>query len=114
VYSRFTGTVYYDNLTVEKLDVPGIAGVGSFEGNLPSYWMKGSESGATLTWATDEFRSMGRSLKIEKAGVTADSVSWISENATDVWSPQHLKDVDIFLGAYVKTMNVNTNPTTDD
>jgi hypothetical protein len=90
-----------------------INSVGSFEGDLPSYWTKGSEpGGATLTWATDESRSMGRSLKISKSA-TSDSAAWISENATDVWSPQHLKDVDIHIGAYVKTMNVNTNPATD-
>ncbi|OGU71298.1 MAG: hypothetical protein A2V93_07190 [Ignavibacteria bacterium RBG_16_34_14] len=46
----------------------GINSIGSFEQNLPSYWTKGAEpSGSTLSWATDEFRSMGRSLKIEKS-----------------------------------------------
>ena len=29
---------------------------------------------------------------------------------TDLWSPQNYKDVDIKIGGYVKTMNVNTNP----
>ncbi|MGE5680395.1 MAG: hypothetical protein ACM34K_05885, partial [Bacillota bacterium] len=37
--------------------------IGGFESDLPSYWMKGKETGATLSWATDQFRSMGRSLK---------------------------------------------------
>ena len=32
----------------------------------------------------------------------------------DFWSPKHYKDVDIFCGAYVKTVGVNTNPTNDD
>ncbi len=91
-----------------------INSVGGFEGDLPSYWTKGSEpGGATLTWAKDEFRSMGRSLKISKEA-TSDSAAWISTNAVDFWSPQHLKDVDIKVGAYVKTENVNTNPTSDD
>ncbi|MCF8241698.1 MAG: hypothetical protein K9J16_09960, partial [Melioribacteraceae bacterium] len=45
----------------------GINEVGSFEQDLPSYWTKGAEpGGATLTWATDQFVSMGKSLKIEK------------------------------------------------
>lgn len=91
-----------------------ISTVGGFEGKLPSYWTKGSEpGGATLDWATDSFRSMGRSLKISKS-TTADSAAWISENMVDFWSPQHLSNVDIKLGAWVKTENVNTNPATDD
>ncbi|MCK9280764.1 MAG: hypothetical protein M0P71_09090, partial [Melioribacteraceae bacterium] len=45
----------------------GVNIVGSFEQELPSYWMKGNEpAGATLSWATDQSKSMGRSLKIEK------------------------------------------------
>jgi hypothetical protein len=56
---------------------------------------------------------MGRSLKIEKTG-TGDSASWISENMVDLWSQRHYANVDIKLGAYVKTMNVNTNPANED
>jgi len=40
-YSRFTGTIYFDEVTVEKLDIPEISGIGSFEGEMPSYWTKG-------------------------------------------------------------------------
>jgi hypothetical protein len=57
---------------------------------------------------------MGHSLKIEKPTVTADSAAWISGNMCDFWSPQHYPNVDILLGAYVKTAGVNTNPTTLD
>ncbi|HED07070.1 MAG TPA: hypothetical protein ENI57_03025, partial [Ignavibacteria bacterium] len=113
-YSRFTGTVYWDDLKVEKIDVPDLNAAGGFEGALPSYWKKGSTpNGATLTWATDQSRSMGKSLKITK-GVTSDAAVWESKNMADFWSPQHLKDVDIKLGAWVKTDGVNTNPATDD
>ncbi len=91
-----------------------INSVGGFEGDLPSYWTKGGEpGGSTLAWATDDSRSMGRSLKISK-DVTAEAASWVSTNVADFWSPQHLKDVDMKIGAYVKTMDVNTNPATDD
>ncbi|RMD99613.1 MAG: hypothetical protein D6814_05250, partial [Calditrichaeota bacterium] len=91
-----------------------INSIGGFEGDLPSYWTKGSEpAGATLTWARDEYRSMGRSLKISKEA-TSEAAAWVSENMVDFWSPQHLANVDIKLGAWVKTENVNTNPTTDD
>jgi hypothetical protein len=114
IYSRFTGTVYFDDLTVEKLDVSDLNAVGNMEGSLPSYWTMGSQpSSSSLSWATDQSRSFGRSLKITKSA-TSDSAAWISENMCDIWSPQHLKNVDMFIGAYVRTNNVNTNPGTDD
>jgi hypothetical protein len=92
----------------------GINEFGSFEQQLPSYWTKGAEpSGSKLSWATDQFRSMGKSLKIEKTS-TGDSASWISENMCDLWSDKHFKNVDIKFGMYYKTSGVNTNPTTDD
>ena len=87
---------------------------GGFEGDLPSYWMKGAEpSGSTLEWATDQSRSMGKSLKITK-GVTTEAAVWESENAVDFWSPQHVANVDIKIGAWVMTEGVNTNPATED
>ena len=88
--------------------------IGSFEQPLPSYWMKMTEpSGATLTWATDQFRSMGKSLKIEKS-VTSEAAAWESENMADLWSEKHFKDVDINCGMYYMTSGVNTNPANDD
>ena len=114
IYSTFVGKVYFDDLTITKLDIPEIANVGGFESSLPAFWTKGNEpSGATLTWATDQFLSMGHSLKIEKTA-TGDSAAWISKNMADLWSPTISKNVDILLGAYVKTQGVNTNPTTAD
>src|SRR5690348_9404320 len=88
--------------------------IGGFEGTLPSYWTKGNQPGtSTLSWATDQSRSLGHSLKIEKPSATTDSAAWISENMCDIWSPQHLKNVDILVGAYVKTQGVNMNPAAD-
>ncbi|GBD92266.1 flagellar basal body rod modification protein [bacterium BMS3Abin04] len=88
--------------------------IGDFEGNLPSYWQKGSEpNGSQLEWSTTESRSMGRSLMITK-GVTDTAAVWESENMADFWSPQHYKDVDIFVGAWIKTEGINTNPATED
>jgi hypothetical protein len=111
---QFKGTVYCDLLTVEKLDVPKLSEIGSFEQALPSYWNKGGEpTGSTLSWATDQSKSMGRSLKIAKTG-TGEEAYWQSENMCDLWAPIHNKDVDIFLGAYVKTEGVNVNPADDD
>ncbi len=92
----------------------GVNTIGSFEQPLPSYWTMGSEpTGATLTWATDQFRSMGKSLKIEKA-VTSDSAMWESENMVDLWSERYIPNVDINFGQYYMTSGVNTNPTSDD
>ena len=88
--------------------------VGGFESNLPSYWTKGAEpAGSTLTWATDQAHTLARSLKITKA-VTSEAAAWVSENVVDYWSPQHLANVDIKIGAWIKTQNVNTNPANDD
>jgi hypothetical protein len=114
VYTQFVGTIYFDDLTVTKLDVPQISGIGGFESNLPSFWNIGSQpGGATLTWATDQSHSMGHSLKITKSA-TSDTAAWISDNMCDIWSPTNPKNVDILVGAYVKTSGVNTSPTTDD
>jgi len=92
----------------------GINLVGSFEGELPSYWKKGTEPGGSkLTWATDQSRSKTHSLKIEKSA-TGEAAVWESENMLDLWAPTLSKDVDIFVGAYVRTEGVNTNPANDD
>ena len=114
VYNQFVGTIYFDDLDVQKIDMPQVAAVGGFEGTLPAFWTKGSQpSGATLSWATDQYRSLGHSLKITK-GVTADSAAWISTNMVDIWDGTIPKAVDILIGAYVKTSGVNTNPATSD
>jgi hypothetical protein len=114
IYSTFVGTVYFDDLTVTKLDIPQISSIGGFEGTLPSYWnMGGQPGGSTLTWATDQFRSTTHSLKITKT-VTSDTAAWVSDNMCDIWSQTISKNVDILIGAYVKTSGVNTNPTTND
>jgi len=111
---KFQGTVWMDNLTVEKLEAPELNEIGSFEQELPAYWTKGSEpSGSSLSWAKDEFMSMGRSLKINKSA-TSEAAMWESENMVDLWSERHFKDVDIQMGFSYKTMDVNTNPSNDD
>src|SRR5450756_2596987 len=91
-----------------------LSNIGSFEATLPSFWNMGNQpGGATLTWATDQSRSMGHSLKITKTA-TSDTAAWISDNMCDIWSPQILKNIDINVGAYVKTSGVNTSPTAND
>jgi len=88
--------------------------IGGFEATTPSYWNMGNQpAGATLSWATDQFRSLGHSLKMTKTA-TSDTAAWVSDNMCDIWSPQILHNVDILLGAYVKTSGVNTSPSTND
>jgi hypothetical protein len=115
-YSRMVGTIYFDDLRVDKLtNVTSINDVGGFEGTLPSYWTIGNApTGATLTWATDQSRSMGHSLEIVKPNATSDSAAWVSTNMCDLWSPHHYANVDMLIGGFVKTSGININPTTDD
>ncbi|MCX6151271.1 MAG: T9SS type A sorting domain-containing protein, partial [Ignavibacteriales bacterium] len=113
VYSRFVGTVYWDDLTVEKLELPTLNMAGGFENALPSYWHKIEPGNAKLEWVTDQSRSMARSLKITKTA-TAEAAMWESDNMCDYWSPTHNKNVDILIGGYVKTEGINTNPANDD
>jgi hypothetical protein len=114
VYSTFTGIVYFDDLTVTKIEVPALTDIGSFEQTLPSFWTMGNQpTGSTLSWATDQSLSMGHSLKIEKTAV-GDSASWISQNMCAIWSPTISANVDLHFGAWIKTQNVNTNPTSPD
>jgi hypothetical protein len=113
-YARFTGTIYFDDLKIEKLDVPQVSDIGSFESDLPSYWTKGNEpNGTTLEWASDQAFVLGKSIKISKTA-TGDSASWISENMCDMWTPKLGANSDIALGGFIKTEGINTNPTTDD
>ena len=87
-----------------------IYSIGGFEGSLPSFWNIGNQpTNATLAWATDQSRSLGHSLKITKTA-TSDTAAWVSSNMCDIWSPSVPSNVDILLGAYVKTTGVNTSP----
>ena len=88
--------------------------IGGFEGTMPSFWNVANQPGnSTLTWATDQSRSLGHSLKITKT-VTTDTAAWVSDNMCDIWSPTISKNVDALVGAYVKTSGVNTSPSTND
>ncbi len=114
VYSTFTGTVYFDDISVTNVTSPNLAQIGGFESDEPAFWYMGNDpGGSSLTWATDQFVSMGHSLKIQKV-VTSDSAAWVSKNMCDIWSPTVSPNVDLLFGAWIKTQNVNTNPTSDD
>jgi hypothetical protein len=59
------GIVFIVSIQIPLLAQGEINAAGSFEQDAPSYWNKLEPvpSGATLTWATDQFRTLGRSLK---------------------------------------------------
>jgi len=114
VYSTFTGTIYFDDLSVTDLTNYTLSDIGGFEGTAPAYWYMGNNPGGSiLSWATDQYLSMGRSLKIQK-GLTPDTASWVSKNMCDLWGPTIAANTDLHFGAWIKTENVNTNPTSDD
>ncbi len=114
VYSTFTGTIYFDDLNVTKVTNPTFSQIAGFEDPEPSFWYMGNNPGGSMmSWATDQSVSMGHSLKIQK-GLTSDSAAWVSENMCDLWSSTIPANVDLLFGAWVKTLNVNTNPTSDD
>jgi len=88
---------------------------GSFESGQPALWnaIPGT-SGATLTWATDQYVSATHSLKIEKPSTGTSAAMWQSDNFVRYWTTRIFSGVDIKLGAWVKTQNVNTNPANID
>jgi len=113
-YSRLTGTLYFDDLSIKKLEIPAVADIGSFEQDMPSYWEKGPEvGGATLEWASDEAFVLSRSLKITKTAGDG-AAKWTSENMCDNWTPKLNANEQFQLGAWVKTEGVNTSPANDD
>jgi FlgD Ig-like domain len=117
LFSKFHwrfGAILMMVLMISSIKAQNFNSIAGFENNLPAFWNIGNQpSGATLTWATDQYVSMGHSIKIEKSA-TSDSAAWISENMCDIWSPTVTPNVDLLFGAWVKTQNVNTNPSSDD
>ncbi len=114
VYSTFVGQVYFDDISVTDLSNYSLSDIGGFEGTAPAFWYMGNDpGGAQMSWATDQFLSMGHSLKIQKV-YTPDTAAWVSKNMCDIWSPSIPANVDLHFGAWVKTQNVNTNPTSND
>ena len=69
--------------------------------------------GATLTWATDEYRTANYSLKIEKTGTDAGISRWFAADLYRYWDVFVGTDIGTELGAWVKTSGVNTNPSSD-
>lgn len=87
---------------------------GGLEGGIPSYFHTGGTSGtAQMVWATDEWRTGGRSLKIEKPNADGTAY-WESDDLYRYWSVYVSPNVSMEVGAWVKTVGVNTSPGSDD
>ena len=86
---------------------------GSFEVEGPYRWNAEEGAGATLTWATDDTHTGLQSLKIEKTG-TGEMSRWLSDNQVRYWVTEIGSGVDIKVGAWVKTEDVNTDPADED
>ncbi len=84
-----------------------------FEGDEPNYFNKGGTSTtAELSWATDEYRTGGHSLKIVKPNDDG-TASWTSDDLYRFWDIFVGQNVGMAVGAWVKLDGVNTSPASD-
>ncbi len=121
VRARFTsycvGKVWYDNFTVEKVELDDeILVNGDLETVAPNFWNKVNEGGggSTLTWDMENGHNSMRSLKIEKPNTCNDVVGWKSvDNAHLYWNSAKADRL-YNLSFWAKAEGVNTNPATDD
>lgn len=87
---------------------------GGLEGGMPNYFKVGGTSAtAEKVWATDAYRTGGRSLKIVKPNADGTAY-WESDDLYRYWSVFVGQNVGMQVGAWVKLAGVNVNPTTDD
>jgi len=89
---------------------------GDLETAEPFFWhpMNAGDGNSVLTWTDLESYQDFRSLKIFKPNVSSAAVGWISENNAQVYWNQMTDDVTYNLWGNIKTLGVNTSPTTDD
>ena len=106
-----TGNTYWDDIRIYPLGIAK-ANLNFDESRNPANWSGYAHGDAVVEWASDVWRSAERSLKISKAGGTADPL-WISGNMAKLqWNPVTgtPPNVEIVIGGWVKTQNVNINP----
>ncbi len=106
-----TGDTYWDDFQV--MPIASVANGMGFEADLPAYWTKANETGSTLAWTSDVARSPQRSLMIQKSSgnemptwQTKANMAKLQWNMTTGIPP----NVEMVIGGWVKTENVNTNP----
>ncbi len=116
-WHNFQGTSWWDDFTMEKLKVSEnllSKDQSGFEGGTPNYFKSGKADGstATLSWATDQSRTGGHSIKIAKPTGNGEAY-WESDDLYRYWSAGVGTDVGMQVGAWVKLSGVNTSPSSD-
>jgi hypothetical protein len=110
-----TGDTYWDDFQV--MPIAQVANGMGFEADLPAYWTKANETGSTLAWTSDVSRSPQRSLMIQK-GSGNETPTWMTNKnmAKLQWNPTTgiPPNIEMVIGGWVKTENVNTNPANAD
>ncbi|MCK6558098.1 carbohydrate binding domain-containing protein [bacterium] len=107
-----TGDTYWDEFQVVPIVTPN-ANLSFDEAEVPAYWMKMNTDGATVEWATDQARSPQRSLKISKASGGSEPMWQTRANMAKLnWNPLTgtPPNIEMEIGGWVKTENVNVNP----
>ena len=122
IRARFTsfpyGYAWYDDFAIVELaDQPNLMFNADLETMEPNFWTPNA-GGTGHTWATDEVApgtgTNLRSFKIDKAGVTADAVSWVSDDNADLYWNNAAGNVVYDFSFWAKTSGVNTNPVNND
>jgi len=115
-WHNMTGSVYFDDISIvpvaaiaDELTALNLLSNGGFEVDRPSYF---TPAGAGAIWTTEEKRTPGYSVKLTGAG----AASWTDENAVRNWlsGVPGWRNPEIVVGGWVKTVGVNTNPTSAD
>jgi len=126
-YNPFaTGTVYWDDFSIEELDVkPNIIANSDVETREPAFWNRVNDEGSHAIWATDTAAynpsnpdlPSEYSFKITKDAATSNVIGWKSVNNADLYWNRAATDGANKLynvSFYVKTEGVNTNPASMD
>ena len=115
-WHNFLGTTWWDDFSMEPQTASTnllADDVSGFEGTEPNYFnTDGTSSTATMSWATDQWRTGGHSVKIVKPNADGDA-AWVSEDLLRYWSAGAGANVSMEVGAWVKLDGVNINPADD-
>ena len=114
--SHPTGTAYFDDFSVEKIEMTGEQLINNpgLEDQTPAFWSMHNADMADNIGVTSEYANNGfNSFMIQKNSSTDEAVGWVSDNNADLyWNNAGTGSYE--LSGYVKTMGVNTDPANDD
>jgi hypothetical protein len=114
--SHPTGTAYFDDFSVEKIEMTGenLVHNPGLEDQNPAFWNTHNGNLADNIGVSTEYAHNGfQSFMIEKTSSTSDAVAWVSDNNSNLyWNNAGTGSYE--LSGYVKTEGVNTDPANDD